>query len=54
MVDDGELALTSLGHEIADFLFFPDESDVAGKRWILNCQFKRSPDPVMWQPQIPQ
>ncbi len=41
------MAVTMPGHEIADFLFWPDESDASGNHWILNCQFKRAPAPVM-------
>lgn len=41
------LAVTTPGYEIADFLFHPDESDSSGKNWILNCQFKRFPTPVL-------
>ena len=47
MADLGGLALTSPGHEIAGFLFYPDENDPAHRQWILDCQFKRSPEPVM-------
>jgi hypothetical protein len=47
MADLGGLALSSPGCEIAGFLFYPDESDPAHRQWILDCQFKRSPEPVM-------
>ena len=40
------LMLTDPGYDAWNFMFQPDPTDAAGKRWTLDLAFKRSPPPV--------
>jgi hypothetical protein len=42
----GGLVLSDPGYRLAGGMFFPDEADSTGRRWVLECRFMRSPDPV--------
>jgi hypothetical protein len=42
----GGLVLSDPGYRLAGGMFYPDEADPAGQRWILECRLMRSPDPV--------
>jgi hypothetical protein len=42
----GGLVLSDPGYRLAGGMFYPDESDPAGQRWILECRWMRSPEPV--------
>lgn len=42
----GGLVCSDPGYRLAGGLFYPDEADPAGERWIFECRLMRSPEPV--------
>lgn len=44
--DFGGLVLSDPGYRLAGGMYYPDEADPNGRRWILECRFMRSADPV--------
>jgi hypothetical protein len=42
----GGLVVSDPGYRLAGGLFYPDEADPTGQRWIFDCRLMRSPDSV--------
>jgi hypothetical protein len=42
----GGLVCSDAGYRLAGGLFYPDEADPTGQRWVIECRLMRSPAPV--------